>query len=215
MTAWGTRAHAQIFAHPTVTAVEVSIRRVNDAELLARAREGNTEAFGELVARHQTTVFRAALAAMGSPADAEDVTQEAFISAYTRLSSFRGDASFKTWVLTIAWNQAINRRRSLRWWWTRTVNIDAPDVALEARSDGPNPEQMASGEQFRRAVRREILRLSPKLRDTLLLAQSGEYGYEEISAMLKKPVGTIKWRVSEARRLVKVRLRARGYTHVG
>jgi RNA polymerase sigma-70 factor (ECF subfamily) len=188
---------------------------VNDAELLARAREGNTEAFGELVARHQTAVFRAALAAMGSPADAEDVTQEAFISAYTRLSSFRGDASFKTWVLTIAWNQAINRRRSLRWWWTRTVNIDAPDVALEARSDGPNPEQMASGEQFRRAVRREILRLSPKLRDTLLLAQSGEYGYEEISAMLKKPVGTIKWRVSEARRLVKVRLRARGYSHVG
>jgi RNA polymerase sigma-70 factor (ECF subfamily) len=188
---------------------------VNDADLLARAREGDTAAFGELVARHQTAVFRAALAALGSPADAEDVAQEAFILAYTRLSTFRGDASFKTWLLTIAWNQAINRRRALRWWWTRTVNINTPEVELEPRSDGPNPEQSASTEEFRRAVRREILKLSPKLRDALLLAQSGEYGYEEVSAMLNTPIGTIKWRVSEARRLVKARLRARGYTHAG
>jgi len=198
-----------------VAPVEVSIGRVSDADLVVRAREGDTAAFGELVTRHQTAVFRAALAALGSPADAEDVTQEAFISAYTRLSSFRGDASFKTWLLTIAWNQAINRRRWLRWWSTRTVNLDTPEVALDPRSDGPNPEQMASSDQFRRAVRREVLTLSPKLRDALLLAQSGEYGYEEIGAMLNKPVGTIKWRVSEARRLVKARLLARGYTHVG
>jgi RNA polymerase sigma-70 factor (ECF subfamily) len=188
---------------------------VNDAELLARAREGNTEAFGELVTRHRAAVFRAALAAMCSPADAEDVTQETFISAYTRLSSFRGDASFKTWLLTIVWNQAINRRRSLRWRWMRTVNIDTPDVGLELKSDHPNPEQMAGNAQFRRAVRCEILRLPPKLRDALLLAQSGEYGYEEIGAMLNTRVGTIKWRVSEARRVVKARLRTRGYTHVG
>jgi RNA polymerase sigma-70 factor (ECF subfamily) len=198
-----------------VTAVEVSIGCVNEAELLADARKGDTGAFGELVTRYQAAVFRAALAALGSPADAEDVTQEAFISAYTRLSSFRGDASFKTWLLTIAWNQAINRRRSLRWWRTRTVNIEISDVDLEPRGDGPNPEQLASGDQFRRAVRHEILGLSPKLRDALLLAQSGEYGYEEISAMLNTPVGTIKWRVSEGRRLVKARLLTRGYTHVG
>jgi DNA-directed RNA polymerase specialized sigma24 family protein len=80
------------------------------------------------------------------------------------------------------------------------VNINAPEVELEPRSDGPNPEQSASTEEFRRAVRREILKLSPKLRDALLLAQSGEYGYEEVSAMLNTPIGTIKWRVSEARR---------------
>jgi RNA polymerase sigma-70 factor, ECF subfamily len=201
--------------YPTVATIEVSIGCVSDADLVVRAREGDTEAFGELVTRHQTAVFRAALAALGSPADAEDVTQEAFISAYTRLSSFKGNASFKTWLLTIAWNQAINRRRSIRWRWTRTVNIDTPEVELQPMSGEPNPEQLASSDQFRRTVRREILALSPKLRDALLLAQSGEYGYEEIGAMLNKPVGTIKWRVSEARRVLKARLRTRGYTHVG
>jgi RNA polymerase sigma-70 factor (ECF subfamily) len=198
-----------------VATIEVSIGCVSEADLVVRARAGDTEAFGELVTRHQTAVFRAALAALGSAADAEDVTQEAFISAYRRLSGFRGNASFKTWLLTIAWNKAINRRRSLRWWWTRTVNIDTPEMGLEPTSGGPDPEQLASSAQFRRAVRREILTLSPKLRDALLLAQSGEYGYEEIGAMLNKPVGTIKWRVSHARRLVKARLQALGYTCVG
>ena len=209
------RLEAREHGHPTVATIEVSIGCVSDADLVVRAREGDTEAFGELVTRHQTAVFRAALAALGSAADAEDVTQEAFISAYRRLSSFRGDASFKTWLLTIVWNQAINRRRSLRRWWMRTVNIDTSDVDLELKSDGSDPEQMASSEQFRRAVRCEILRLSPKLRDALLLAQSGEHGYEEIGAMLNTPVGTIKWRVSEARRVVKARLRTRGYAHAG
>jgi RNA polymerase sigma-70 factor (ECF subfamily) len=208
-------ARPRSISHPTVATMDVSIGCVSDADLVVRAREGDTEAFGELVTRHQTAVFRAALAALGSPADAEDVTQEAFISAYTRLSSFKGNASFKTWLLTIAWNQAINRRRSIRWRWTRTVNIDTPEVEFEPMSGDPNPEQLASSDQFRRVVRREILALSPKLRDALLLAQSGEYGYEEIGAMLNKPVGTIKWRVSQARRLVKARLQALGYTYVG
>jgi Sigma-70 region 2 len=87
--------------HPTVATIEVSLGCVSEAELVVRAREGDTEAFGELVTRHQTAVFRAALAALGSAADAEDFTQEAFISAYRRLSGFRGNASFKTWLLTM------------------------------------------------------------------------------------------------------------------
>jgi RNA polymerase sigma-70 factor, ECF subfamily len=84
---------------------------VTDAELVALARQGDQQAFGELVTRHQAAVYRAALAAVGSAAEAEDAAQEAFISAYRRLGAFRGDASFKTWLLTIAWNEAINRRR--------------------------------------------------------------------------------------------------------
>jgi len=60
-------------------------------------------------------------------------------------------------------------------------------------------------------VRQAIAALSPKLRDALLLAQSGEYSYEQIGTMLNVPVGTIKWRVSEARRLVKRQLRRDGF----
>jgi len=129
--------------------------------------------------------------------------------AYTRLRSFRGAASFKTWLLTIAWNQAINHRRANTRWWRR----DADTARFASTLD--TPEQLAAASQLRRDIRQAIALLPRKLRDALLLAQSGEYSYQEIGAMLHAPVGTIKWRVSEARRVVKARLRARGYSNAG
>jgi RNA polymerase sigma-70 factor, ECF subfamily len=78
-----------------------------------------------------------------------------------------------------------------------------------------SPEQQAVDGELRRHVAREIRALAPKLRDALLLAQAGEYSYEEIGRMLGAPLGTIKWRVSEARRVVKQRLKERGYAYVG
>jgi RNA polymerase sigma-70 factor (ECF subfamily) len=197
---------------------------VTDAELVALARQGDHLAFGELVIRHQSAVYRAALAAVGSPAEAEDAAQDAFVLAYRRLGSFRGGASFKTWLLTIAWNQAINRRRRLRRWLDRFSARGGRTSESEGghhqslddlASNGPSPEQSAADAQLRRDIAVEIRALSPKLRDALLLAQSGEHGYEEIAAMIGTPVGTIKWRVSEARRVIKKRLRERGYADLG
>jgi len=189
---------------------------VTDDDLVARAREGDTAAFGELVVRHQAAVYRAALAATGSTADADDVAQEAFLLAYRRLKSFRGAASFKTWLLTIAWNQAINRRRAATRWWQRIVPVgDADTRAVSASGFSPpppaTPEELAAGGQLRSGIRQAIAALPPKLRDALLLAQSGEYSYDEMGAMLGAPAGTIKWRVSEARRAVRASLRARGH----
>ena len=190
---------------------------VSDADLVARARLGDSAAFGELVDRHRTAVYRATRAALTSHADAEDAAQEAFLVAYQRLASFRGDASFKTWLLTIAWHQAINRRRTVNRWWRRiadTEDLGAMDNAAPT-SPSPSPEQQAVDGELRRHVAREIRALAPKLRDALLLAQAGEYSYEEIGTMLGAPLGTIKWRVSEARRVVKQRLKERGYAYVG
>jgi RNA polymerase sigma-70 factor (ECF subfamily) len=205
---------------------------VTDAELVARARTGDHAAFGDLVDRHRTAVYRAALTALRSHADAEDAAQDAFVLAWRRLGSFRGDASFKTWLLTIAWHQAINRRRTLGRWWQRTAPLpeDSSYVAsgfgrtsghrtIEGRTsvsgtiDG-TPEQFVADQQLRRDIQHGIRTLSPKLRDALLLAQSGEYSYEEIATMLKAPLGTIKWRVSAARRMVKKFLGDRGYGNV-
>jgi RNA polymerase sigma-70 factor, ECF subfamily len=183
---------------------------VTDAELVSLARQGDHEAFGELVTRHQAAVYRTALAAVGSPADAEDAAQDAFVSAYRRLGSFRGGASFKTWLLTIAWNHAINRRRKLTRW-KKVDQLSPEDVS----SGDPTPEQSAADAELRRDIAAEIRALSTKLRDALLLARSGEYGYDEIAAMLGTAVGTIKWRVSEARRVIKSRMRERGYADVG
>ena len=109
--------------YPTVHSFPVSTNCVTDAELVARARTGDHAAFGDLVDRHRTAVYRAALAALRSHAEGEDAAQDTFVLAWRRLGSFRGDASFKTWLLTIAWHQAINRRRTLGRWWQRTAPL--------------------------------------------------------------------------------------------
>jgi RNA polymerase sigma-70 factor (ECF subfamily) len=196
---------------------------VTDADLVARARQGDTAAFGELIDRHRPAVYRAALAALGSHADAEDAAQDAFLAAYRRLDSFRGEASFKTWLLTITWHSAINRRRSLIRLWQRLV--EPPLSALRdgaeelspfdgVASSGPTPEQAAADNQLRRDVLVAIRGLSPKLRDALLLTQAGTYSYDEIAAMLRVPTGTGKWRGSEARKVIRKRLGERGYRDV-
>ena len=211
---------------PTSEAPALSRVCVTDDDLVERARQGDPAAFGELVDRHRRAVYRAALAVLRSHADAEDAAQDALVAAYRRLDTFRGRSSFKTWLLTIAWNQAINRRRSLKAMWKRIVrSTDRHDDSLStsyaasgcsrtADAHVRNPEQQLAGGELRRHVRAAIHGLPPKLRDVLLLAQSGDYTYEEIAAIVKAPVGTIKWRVSEARRVVKERLRDRGYADV-
>ena len=191
---------------------------MSDTELVARAAQGDPAAFGELVDRHRSAVYRAVLAALGSPAEAEDVAQEAFLTAYQQLARFRGDASFKTWLLTIAWHKAINRRRNLLRWWRRILpngSRNGADAQRDSNSVQWSPEQALATGRLRQAIRDEIRSLPPKLRDALLLALADEYTYEEVGTMLESPVGTIKWRVSEARRLIKQRLRDRGYGDVG
>src|SRR5262245_37331068 len=92
-----------------------------DLDLVRLAQQGDVEAFGELVERNRRAVFRAALAAVGSPAEADDVAQEAFVTAYRKLSSFRGESQFRTWLLSITWRKAIDRRKSVTRWLRMTV----------------------------------------------------------------------------------------------
>ncbi len=197
-----------------------STDRVTDPvalDLVERARQGDGRAFGELVDRHRQAVYRAALAALRSPEDAEEVAQEAFVTAYRRLDGFRGDASFKTWLLAITWRKALDRRASLGRWLRRRPlpqrGDDTPSEPLD-RLPAPSPSQehaLLSAELVRH-MRRLIGTLPARLRDALLLAGTGEYTYDEMAAMLGAPAGTVKWRVSEARRVLKRKLAALGYT---
>ncbi|HSC29892.1 MAG TPA: sigma-70 family RNA polymerase sigma factor [Vicinamibacterales bacterium] len=185
--------------------------RCSDLDLVRRAQDGDTDAFGELIDRHRRAVFRAALAAVRSPADADDVAQEAFVTAYRKLGSFRGDSSFKTWLLTIAWNRALDRRKSVLRWLRQTVtpheDADGTPRGIEHIASGRlSQEERLAGAEFQQALRRQIAALPRKMRDALLLAGSGEYSYEEIGRMLGCPVGTVKWRVFEARRVLKEKL---------
>jgi RNA polymerase sigma-70 factor, ECF subfamily len=189
-----------------------------EVDLVRRAQAGDADAFGALVDRNRRAVFRAAVAALGSTADAEDVTQDAFVTAYQKLESFRGDAAFRTWLLAITWRKAIDRRKSIVRWMHRTViarGAGEPDIFDAVLEQDPSQEDRVLGREFQGHLRALIGSLPKKLRDTLLLAGSGEYSYDQIGAMLKIPVGTVKWRVSEARRVLKQKLKTMGYEHAG
>ena len=83
---------------------------------MAAARTGGQAAFGDLVTMHQRVVFRTAMAALGPREDAEDAAQEAFVVAWRKLRGFRGDSTFRTWLLTIAWRKALDKRRKRLLW---------------------------------------------------------------------------------------------------
>ena len=177
--------------------------------LLEAARAGSREAFGELVTLHERSVFRVALTALGNRDDALDAAQDAFVLAWRKLGGFRGEAAFRTWLLTIAWRKALDHRRARQIGWRRTRTPSAPDdidpIDALAAADA-DPERAALARDLARRARQEIAHLSPKLKDALLLAASGEYSYGEIASMLRVPLGTVKWRVSEARKIVTARL---------
>jgi RNA polymerase sigma-70 factor (ECF subfamily) len=192
-----------------------------DLALVRRAQAGDVEAFGELVERNRRAVFRAALAAVGSAAEADDVAQEAFITAFQKLKGFRAESSFKTWLLTITWRKAIDRRKSVTRWMHRMV---APVESGETGEEWNPMDRVAAGGQsqeddlvtsdLRKRLKPLIASLPKKLRDALLLAGSGDHSYDEIGQMLQVPTGTVKWRVSEARKILKHKMTAMGYTDV-
>jgi RNA polymerase sigma-70 factor (ECF subfamily) len=183
---------------------------VSDPELVERARRGDDAAFGMLVDRHRSAVFRAVLAALGTREGADEVAQEAFVAAYRYLRDFREDASFKTWLLSIAWRKALTHRRRVRTFVSRFVQ-PPEDTEWQIPVAGGSQEQAVLDTELKNAIRRQIARLAPKLRDALLLAAAGDNSYEEIAGMLSIPLGTLKWRVSEARRQLKLKLAEVGY----
>ena len=173
---------------------------------LAGARAGEQAAFGCLVDLYQRVAVRTALVALGRMEDAEDVAQEAFLIAWRKLDAFRGDSTFRTWLLTIVWRKALDRRRSRMLWWRRTAVQSDAGPFEDVPAPSASPERSAVARDAMQRARREISRLSPTLRDTLLLAATGEHTYEEIASVLGTPIGTIKWRVAEARRKLGERL---------
>ena len=193
-------------------ALSSDVPEVDESDaLVAAARSGDRAAFGRLVDLHGRTALRTAAAALGRRDDAEDVVQEAFVVAWRRLSGFRGDATFRTWLLTIVWRRALDRRKTRDRWWRKTAGWPADEVEFPRdETGGASPERLAMDRQHRRAIALAIARLSPKLRDVLLLAASGEHTYEDIARLQGIRVGTVKWRVFEARRIVRADLDARG-----
>lgn len=138
------------------------------------------------------------------------------MTAFRKLDGFRGEASFKTWLLAITWRKAIDHRQSLTRWLRHVAAHGTDDEGhwidpMETIADPSwSQEHGLMTAQLQRHLRSLIATLPKKLRDPLLLAGSGEYSYEEIGHVLNIPLGTVKWRVSEARRVLKQKMSATG-----
>ena len=189
-----------------------------DLDLVRLAQAGDLDAFGELVERNRRAVFRAALAAVGSATEADDVAQEAFVTAWRKLAGFRGESQFRTWLLSITWRKAIDRRKGISRWLKLAAAPSRDDAGEDVFNvmeripsfDRAQDVALEAGE-LRAHVQKLIRTLPRGLREALLLAGSGEHTYDEISEMLGAPVGTVKWRVAEARRVLRRKLTAIGY----
>ena len=194
----------------TIAAVErAGFEASSDEEIVERVKSGDTALYEIIMRRYNQRLYRVARAILHDDAEAEDVMQEAFLLAFRKLPHFRHDASFKTWLLTITWRRALRWRHSPARRLGRLVSLENwfSDI-VEHR---PTPEQSAASEEIHRDVLRLIRSLPSRLRDPLLLSASGRYSYEELSDILDIPTGTVKWRVFEARRLLRAKLARLGH----
>jgi len=164
---------------------------VDDSILVERCRHGDEGAFNQLVERHKREAYRIARRLTGSHEDARDLAQDAFIRCYHSLENFRGECSFRTWLHRIVVNLGLNELKSPR----VRRRAEMPEGLMDrlpAGGDGADPA--ADLERARRSERLKaaIDRLPPKQKQTLTLKVYGELKYEEISKVMRCPVGTAK-----------------------
>ena len=166
--------------------------------IIARARRGDADAFEQLVEAYRNQVFRLALRMCGNEADADEVAQEAFLSAWKGLPNFRGESRFSTWLYQLTTHAAIDLlRREKR-------QAAAEDIdGITAADDGPSLQQQAERAETRREVRAALMQLPEEYRQVLLLRFMQELSYEEIGQALKLPAGTVKSRLNRAKAQLK------------
>ena len=184
---------------------------LDDAALVERVRAGDRESFSELANRHASKVFRLARHITRHDEDAEDVLQDAFLKAYSRLDQFQGDSQFYTWLVRIAVNEALMRLRKRRG--DRTVSLDEElptddgSVRREARDVAPNPEQALDRKETQEILADAIDSLADIYRSVFVLRDVEGFSLEETAEMLDLSISAVKSRLLRARLQLRERLR--------
>ena len=140
---------------------------------------------------------------------AQEAVQEAFLSAWKHLPSFRGEAGFSTWLyrLTVnACNDLFRRRKAP----AGLLSLDDEEETLQLRDPQPLPQEEAERSELRRNVQQALLQLSPPRREVLLLRELQQLSYEEISSILSLDPGTVKSRIHRARNQLREQRNKRG-----
>jgi len=182
-----------------------------DQQLVERVQRGDKHAFDLLVTKYQRKLGRLISRFVRDSAEAEDVTQEAFVKAYRALPGFRGDSAFYTWLYRIGINTAKNYLLASK----RRAPTSTPFDAEEAESfdeagllrEVSTPENELMSKQVVSVVQATLLELPEDLRSALTLREIEGLSYEEIAGVMNCPVGTVRSRIFRAREAVAEKLR--------
>jgi RNA polymerase sigma-70 factor, ECF subfamily len=181
-----------------------------DVALVARAKEGDTAAFEQLVRQYERQIFRVAQHITQNREDAEDITQDAFLKAYEKLDQFQGNSKFSTWLVRIAVNESLMRLRKRKT--SKTVSMDE-DVQTEEGAIPrdfaewrPNPEQLYNQAELGDILRKTIQGLPPGFRTVFTLRDIENLSTEETAEALGLSVPAVKSRLLRARLQLRERL---------
>ncbi len=180
----------------------------SDAALTDLARKGHAAAFELIMRRHNRLLFRAVRGVLDSDADAQDAVQEAWLNAFQRLSTFRGEARLATWLTRIALNVALDLRRSRRAAATEPLGDHVSQSADESLMpfsipEQEGPESAAQRAQLRTLLERAIDRLPPMYRSVFMLRAVQEMSVEDTACALDVSADVVKTRFLRARALLR------------
>ena len=172
--------------------------------LLEKARQGDQEAFGELVRLYEKKVYALTLRMCKNPDDAAEAAQEAFLSAWQGLKFFRGEASFSTWLYRLASNACVDLlRKEQRHRAVSGPSLNDEDTYMDIADDAATPQELAERSELREQIEEGLQSLSPEHREVLILRELHQLSYDEIAQTLDLDTGTVKSRISRGRKALR------------
>ena len=180
-------------------------KAASDSQLIARAQRGDEEAFAALFEAHKRRVYSLCLRMTGNTAEAEDLTQEAFLQLYRKISTFRGESAFSTWLHRLAVNVVLMhlRKKGLQ-----QISLDEADTSQDepVKRDYGSDDRRLTGSVDRIGLQKAIADLPPGYRAVFVLHDVEGYEHNEIAEIMKCSVGNSKSQLHKARMKLRERL---------
>ena len=186
-----------------------SVLKEDINQIIQQALNGDQTAYESLLKRYRNGIFNMIYQMIKNREEAEDLVQETFMKAFNSLESYNEHYAFSTWLYKIAFNHCIDAIRKKK---LKTLPLDRPiklrdgEVQHEIHDDSHSPEQDLLFAEKRKRIQRSIASLPERYRVAIILRHQEERSYEEISEILKIPLGTVKARIFRAREMLKKKL---------
>ncbi len=178
-----------------------------DDRLVDEARRGGREAFAELIRRHDRQVYGIALRLAGNPADADDLAQEVFLTAWRSIGSFRSGSSFYTWLYRITVNTSLTFLKKRSREKNRAPFDENLPVGIASRGQAPDPEGASALNELAGRIAGAVAGLPAHFRAAFALVVDQGLSHAEAAKVLGCSENTVSWRMHKARRLLQSRLR--------